>query len=69
MGMSKKFKYLSVSKGHYKASLGSTENSTFVARGNILMRLSNVRVSSRPRVVYYIVVRVLVVRVDIVEYE
>ena len=32
IGMSKKFQYLSVSKGHYKASLVSTENSTFVAR-------------------------------------
>ena len=32
MGMSKNFEYLSVSKGHLKASLGSTQNSTFVAR-------------------------------------
>jgi hypothetical protein len=33
MGMSKKFfEYLSVSKGHLKASLGSAQNSTFVAR-------------------------------------
>ena len=32
MEMSKNFEYLSVSKGHLKASLGSTQNSTFVAR-------------------------------------
>ena len=32
MRMSKNFEYLSVSKGHHKASLGTTQNSTFVAR-------------------------------------
>ena len=51
MGMSKNFEYLSVSKGHHKASLGSAQNSTFVARVNFFNEiLSNVRVYSRPRV-------------------
>ena len=51
MGMSKNFEYLSVSKGHLKASLVSAQNSTFVARVNFFNEiLSNVRVYSRPRV-------------------
>ena len=63
MGMSKNFEYLSVSKGHLKASLVSAQNSTFVARVNFFNEiLSNVRVYSRPRVsyghsfLYYVVV-------------
>ena len=61
MGMSKNFEYLSVSKGHLKASLGSTQNSTFVARvgypipvpgsatvpGTLSVELVRVGVSSR----------------------